>query len=113
MLLKLLVSKLKLRRRIRKLEYEGIHLIYFRCGIYIHRMETYPFEILATTIPTMQEPQIRDDEGRELDRIITGETEGRDGAINPEIVEDFGPWMLAKRRICRVLITQSHQETLN
>ena len=29
------------------------------------------------------------------------------------IVEDFGPWMLAKRRIRRVPITQSNQETLD
>ena len=61
----------------------------------------------------MQEPQIRDDEGRESDIIITGEIEGGDEAINPEIMEDFGPWMLAKRRIRRIPITQSNQETLD
>ena len=81
--------------------------------MYGHRKETCPSEILATTVPIMQEPLIRDDEGRESDRIITGEIEGGDEAINPEIVEDFGPWMLAKRRICRVLITENNQETLD
>ena len=81
--------------------------------MYSNTLETYPSKILVTTVPTVQEPQIRDDEGRESDRVITSETEGRDEAINPEIVEDFGPWMLAKRRICRVLITQSNQETLD
>ena len=104
-LLKLLVSKFKLRRRVRKLENEGIHLVCFGCGMYSHRKETCPSEILATTVLTMLEPQIRDDEGRVSDRIITGETEGGDEGINPEIVEDFGPWMLAQRRIQRVPIT--------
>ena len=74
--------------------------------MYSHRKETCPSEILATTIPTVQEPQIRDDEDRESNRIITGENEGGDEAISPEIVEDFGPWMLAKRQIRRVPITQ-------
>ena len=81
--------------------------------MYGHRKETYSSEILATTIPTVQEPPIRDDEGRRLDRIIIGKTEGRDETINAEIVEDFGPWMFAKRRICRVPITQSNQETMD
>ena len=107
-LLKPLVSKFRLRRRIRKLEYEGIKLVCFGCGMYGHRKETCPSEILETIVLTVQDPPIRDDEGRESDSIITGETEGRDKAIHPEIVEDFGPWMLAKRRIRRVPITQSN-----
>ena len=112
-LLKPLVSKFILRRRIRKLEYEGIYLVCFGCGIYSHRKETCHFEILATIVPTVQESQIRDDEGRESDRIIISETEEGDEAINLEIVEDFGPWMLVKRRIRRVSITQSNQESPN
>ena len=47
-----------------------------------------------TTVLTVQEPPIRDDEGRESDKKITDETKGGNKAINPEIVEDFGPWML-------------------
>ena len=112
-LLKPLVSKFKFRRRIRTLEYEGIHLVCFRCGMYGHMKETCPSEILTTTVPTVLEPSIRDDEGRESDRKITGETKGGDEAINPEIMEDFGPWMLAKRQIRRVPITQNNQETLD
>ena len=75
--------KFILRRRIRKLDYEGIHLVCFGCGMYSHRKETCPYEILATTVPTVQEPQIRDDEGKESDRIITCEIEGGNEAINP------------------------------
>ena len=112
-LLKPLVLKFRLRRRIRKLEYEGIYLVFFGCDMYSHRKETFRSEFLATTVPTVQEPQIRDVEGRESDRIITGEIKGGDEAINSEIIEDFGPWMLAKRRFHRVPITQSNQETLD
>ena len=45
--------------------------------------------------------------------IITSETERGDEAINLEIVEDFEPWMLAKRRVRRVPITQSNQEMMD
>ena len=81
--------------------------------MYSHRKETCPFEIMATTVLMVQELKIRDDEGRESERIITCKIKGGDEAINPEIVEDFGLWMLAKRRFCRIPITQSNQETLN
>ena len=50
-LLKPLVSKFRLRRRIRKLEYDGIYLVCFGCGMFSHRKETCPFEILVTTVP--------------------------------------------------------------
>ena len=63
-LLKPLVSKFRLRRRIRKLEYEGIHLVCFGCSMYGHRKETCSFEILTTTVTTVQELPIRDDEDR-------------------------------------------------
>lgn len=32
-----LLSKFKLRRRSSRIEYEGIHLICFKCGVYVHR----------------------------------------------------------------------------
>ena len=52
-LIKLLVSKFRLRRRIGKLEYEGIHLVCFGCGMYGHMKETCPSEILTMTVPTV------------------------------------------------------------
>ena len=112
-LLKPFVSKFILRTWIRKLEYKEIHLVCIWCGMYSHTKETCPFEILATTVLIVQEQQIRDDEGRESDKIITSEIEGGDEAINLEKVEDSEPWMLAKRRIRRVPITKSNQETLD
>ena len=41
-LMNLLVSKFNLQRRIRRLEYEGIHLICFGCGMDGHRKEECP-----------------------------------------------------------------------
>ena len=79
-----------LKVQIKKMDQEvkvwGIHLVCFGCGMYSHVKETCHSEILATTIPTVQELQIRDDEGRESDRIITGDTKGGDEVINPSIV---------------------------
>ena len=37
-----LVSKFKLCRQIRRIKYEGIHLICFECGRYGQRIETCP-----------------------------------------------------------------------
>ena len=35
-LLKPLVAKFKMRRRVRRVEYEGLHLVCFGCGLYGH-----------------------------------------------------------------------------
>ena len=43
-LLKPLVAKFKLRRRVRKLEYKGFHLVCFVYGLYGHRKESCPHE---------------------------------------------------------------------
>lgn len=37
-----LIAKFRMRRRIWRLEYEGIHLVCFRCGKYGHKEEIYP-----------------------------------------------------------------------
>lgn len=35
-----LISKFRMRRRIWRLEYEGMHLVYFYCDKYGHKMES-------------------------------------------------------------------------
>ena len=49
---KLLVSKFMLKRRVGRLEYEGIHFVCFECGMYDHRRESCPHEIREPTEPT-------------------------------------------------------------
>jgi predicted metal-binding protein len=41
-LTKPLLAKFQLRRRVRKIVYEGLHLICFHCGQYGHRKEACP-----------------------------------------------------------------------
>ena len=43
-LLKLLVAKFKPRRRVKRLEYERLHLVCFCRGLYGHRKESRPLE---------------------------------------------------------------------
>lgn len=40
-LAKLLLAKFRLQIRIRWLEYEGLHMAYFHCGYYGHRLDEY------------------------------------------------------------------------
>ena len=49
---KLLASKFMLKRRVDRLEYEGIHFVCFGCGMYDHRRESCPHEIREPTEPT-------------------------------------------------------------
>ena len=43
-LIKPLLAKFKLRRRIRRIMYEGLHLVCFKCGQYGHKQERCPHE---------------------------------------------------------------------
>ena len=71
-LLKPLVAKFKLRRRVRRLEYEGLHLVCFGCGMYGHRKDSCPLdksdEMPAVPEPTTGEQVSRKQERTEADR---------------------------------------------
>lgn len=41
--LKKLLPKFRLKNRIRKIEYEGLYLVCFKCGIYGHREEVFGY----------------------------------------------------------------------
>ena len=49
-LLKPLVTKFKLKSKVKKLEYGGFHLVYFGCGLYGHRKESCPHEKKESSI---------------------------------------------------------------
>ncbi|CAN1181082.1 hypothetical protein LINPERHAP2_LOCUS35156 [Linum perenne] len=85
-----LLSKYRLRRRVRRVEYEGLHLICFHCGCYGHGKEVCPVlhhksgeAVVADDVTVSTNPMFQSSEG-ELPR--------------PELEEEFGPWMLAKKK---------------
>ncbi|CAN1126175.1 hypothetical protein LINPERHAP2_LOCUS3276 [Linum perenne] len=82
-----LLSKYRLRRRVRRIEYEGLHTIYIGCGCYGHEegscTETKGEEDVAPATMTFSNPMFR---GSDMDEQ------------RPEVEEDFGPWMKVKRQ---------------
>lgn len=83
-LTKPLIAKFRMRRRIWRIEYEGIHLVCFRCGKYGHKEEDYP---------KSREDDTDDVEGKE-------DTGSQNAApiARPEVTEEFSPWMLVQRQ---------------
>ncbi|CAN1154165.1 hypothetical protein LINPERHAP2_LOCUS19853 [Linum perenne] len=81
-----LLSKYRLRRRVRRIEYEGLHTIFYSCGCFGHVQDTCqkkdvdePVEALGEMIvnPIFQNKSFED--------------------LRPEVEEDFGPWMKVSR----------------
>ncbi|XVF70860.1 hypothetical protein PTKIN_Ptkin11bG0196300 [Pterospermum kingtungense] len=96
---KQLLSKFKLHRRVRRIEYEGIHLVCFSCGVYGHRKET---------CPSLKEDLVVGAEDKEPDQggVHPKSRKGEVGhireqlgeSVNAEVLETFGPWMLVNRK---------------
>ena len=105
-LTKVLVSKFKLKRQIRRLEYEGVHLVCFGCGMYGHRKKECPYKASGRTI--VSDNQENKDFGKETG--LEGSGRGGDEDVNPEITKCFGPWMLARSRVRRYHNNQNNQE---
>ncbi|CAL1352699.1 unnamed protein product [Linum trigynum] len=78
------VSKYIFKRRVRCVEYEGLHTVCFECGHYDHLAEKWP-----TRNPVINQ------ESRE--KRAEGVTDNSNQTIRPEVLEEFGPWMLATR----------------
>ncbi|CAN1134646.1 hypothetical protein LINPERHAP2_LOCUS8395 [Linum perenne] len=81
-----LLSKYRLRRRVRRIEYEGLHTICFNCGCYGHKDEA------CQQIP---EAEVTENQTTSFVNPVfqcAAEQEAR-----PEIDENFGPWMQVKR----------------
>ncbi|CAN1167008.1 hypothetical protein LINPERHAP2_LOCUS26982 [Linum perenne] len=81
-----LLSKYRLRRRVRRIEYEGLHVICFNCGCYGHKDETCKkepeAEIVHNQTTLFANP------------VFQGAAEPE---CRPEVEEDFGSWMQVKR----------------
>lgn len=72
---KRLLPKFRLRNKVRKIEYEGLYLVCFKCGVYRYREEICS-------------------DGRDAD----GGANVMNAEANPENLESFGPWMLAAKK---------------
>ncbi|CAN1249351.1 hypothetical protein LINPERPRIM_LOCUS7119 [Linum perenne] len=72
-----LVSKYRLHRRVRRVEYEGLHGICFECGRYDHEKKSCPvLKVQEQEAPT----------NSVFDNPMFG-----DNLERPEIVDDYGP----------------------
>ncbi|CAN1162625.1 hypothetical protein LINPERHAP2_LOCUS24598 [Linum perenne] len=84
-----LVSKYRLHRRVRRVEYEGLHEICFECGRYGHVKDHCPSLRESVAEPTPAPEAI-------FENPLFQATEER-----PEVVDDYGPWMKAKKNMRR------------
>ncbi|CAN1139820.1 hypothetical protein LINPERHAP2_LOCUS11515 [Linum perenne] len=88
-----LKSKYRLWRRVRRMEYEGLHVICFNCGIYGHSKDACPQKIVT-----------------EIEEVIPPKSSSFSNPMfqvnpvdvsRPELEEEFGTWMLAKKNMRR------------
>ncbi|CAN1147044.1 Uncharacterized protein At4g02000 [Linum perenne] len=82
-----LVSKYLLNRRVRRVEYEGLHEICFHCGRYGHERGSCPLTREAAD-PSMGE-------------TLFSNPIFHEDNVRPELEGDFGPWMKAKKNMRR------------
>ncbi|CAN1195088.1 hypothetical protein LINPERHAP2_LOCUS42916 [Linum perenne] len=91
-----LLSKYRLRRRVRRIEYEGLHTICFNCGCFGHKVEA-----------CKQAPEVEVTENQTTSFVNPVFQAAPDHEVRPEIEEDFGPWMQVKRNKRRQKPTES------
>ncbi|CAN1133058.1 hypothetical protein LINPERHAP2_LOCUS7425 [Linum perenne] len=96
-LLNPLVSKYRLNRRVRRVEYEGLHEICFHCGRYGHEINSCPLK--------------RAEETPKSSKVLVNNQIFVNNDTRPELEEDFGPWMVAKRRTMRSKILDTTAES--
>uniref|UniRef100_A0A2C9W6H0 CCHC-type domain-containing protein n=1 Tax=Manihot esculenta TaxID=3983 RepID=A0A2C9W6H0_MANES len=82
-----LLSKFKLQKRIRKIEYEGLHMICFKCGRFGHVADHCPAKTHSSNPDVPVTVTVVNDEG----------VDARFKDVNPKILEDFGEWMMVRK----------------
>lgn len=98
------VSKFMIRRRVRKVEYEWVHMVCFECGIYGHSKDNCPLNA-PKKVPV--EPKDPPEQGVDVNVQTDVDKERNDRGVqtvevNPEVLEQFGPWMLVTRKAKKV-----------
>ncbi|CAN1155882.1 hypothetical protein LINPERHAP2_LOCUS20628, partial [Linum perenne] len=94
---KKLLSKYKLLHRIRRVEYEGLHVVCFKCGIYGHTIDICPSAKATETAE--QDKELVQSNPLFLEEVLAKE--------RPEVFEEYGPWMLANSRSRKSLVVAS------
>ncbi|CAN1136871.1 hypothetical protein LINPERHAP2_LOCUS9721, partial [Linum perenne] len=77
-----LLSKYRLRRRVRRIEYEGLHIICFNCGCYGH-----------TSTDCKLQPEDEEVVPQSTAFVNPIFQNVPDQELRLEVEEDFGPWM--------------------
>lgn len=90
-LTKPLVSQFELDEKIQKVEYEGLPVICFTCGRYRHNNNTCKEFGTAKNSENVVQPQ----PDVQCQKVLAQQEVGRDDV---NIVESFGPWMIATRK---------------
>ncbi|CAL1407589.1 unnamed protein product [Linum trigynum] len=75
---KRLISNYRIKRRVRRMEYEELHTVFFLCGHYGHLEENFTLGLTSSQLTWEEKPKTKQES-------------------RMEILEDFGPWMLATR----------------
>ncbi|CAN1138900.1 hypothetical protein LINPERHAP2_LOCUS10946 [Linum perenne] len=86
-------SKYRLWRRVRRVEYEGLHVICFECGVYGHNKEE---------CPSVSQENV--ESAPQAEGAVFNNPMFQPGSLDfprPELEEDYGAWMLAKKNVRR------------
>ncbi|XVE81857.1 hypothetical protein DITRI_Ditri15bG0099800 [Diplodiscus trichospermus] len=78
-----LLAKFRLRKKIRRIEYESMHTICFNCGRYGHRQDS-----CAENTSTVDEGQEEQEAPPQVERLD----------LDAEIPANYGKWMLVQRK---------------
>lgn len=103
-LAKPLIAKFKLRKKVRRIEYEGLHLVCFNCGVYGH---------MADSCKKGNDETEAEGEGHVTRTEESERPKGNEGKkleIRPEVAENFGPWMLASKPAWKNFRTNGKKE---
>ena len=105
-----LISKIQLRHKVREIEYEGIHLVYFSYGRFKQQNDECPSE--QETTPSEPEGIRTNDKENGNPSNDQGKVHKRnqDPLTNPKVIDNYGLWMLAPNRVRHHQSSQYHEE---
>lgn len=90
-----LISKFMFRRRLRRMEYEGLHSVCFQCGRYGHRKEHCPESTQQPDPNNPQENMKAQPDNQIRDTNMDFPEEENIELTRPKLFNKYGEWMLA------------------